>query len=203
MSDGVFLPGYMVDIPQFDRMVADSSFAPDHRYHHDRRQNEPACKPQAEPCALDDAVAKAYAAGVERGRSDAIAEAKSVRHHHASLALSFERLDETMIGDLSQRLRETVAILCSSVMGKIATDGNEIMQRCDAAARLLATAGQPTVLRLHPEDIASLSPDFTAEHTILGDPTMERGNLLAENADGGLSCGPQEWDRRLRAAIGL
>ena len=117
------------------------------------------------------------------------------------LALSFERLDKELAEELRQRLRDTVAALCEAAIAPIALDQAALMRRIERAVSLLARADDERLIRLHPDDIALLSPSFAADWQVLPDRTLERGALRVETPSGGVEDGPEMWRRAIAEAL--
>jgi flagellar assembly protein FliH len=158
--------------------------------------------PEPEP---EDPLAMAYAAGYTAGaaeaqaRADERARAESVARE--GLELSFARLDKELGEELRQRLRDTVAALCEAAIAPLALDEAALMRRIERAVSLLMRADDERLIRLHPDDVALLSPRFAADWQVVPDRTLERGALRVETANGGVEDGPELWRRAIAEAL--
>ena len=83
----------------------------------------------------------------------------------------------------------------------IAIDKALLQARCERAAAMLQEAQETITLRLSPQDIARLDPEFAACWTIAPDPDLPQGELRAEGRDGAVLDGPREWSRALAEAL--
>lgn len=177
--------------------------------------HEPAAPPPAaspDPAPAEDATligqataqaaeARAFAEGEAAGRAAAEAEAREAIAHARALRLSFRALDEAALDVLAQELATTVAALCADVLGDYAVDSTVLARRCEAAAARLGSGWAGAVLRLHPDDAASLPEGALAGWTIAGDPTLERGALVIEGSDGAVRDTPADWRRALAESL--
>ena len=110
-------------------------------------------------------------------------------------------LDEVLAEQLRQRLRDTVAALCESAIAPLALDEEALIHRIERAVALFSRADDERVIRLHPEDIALLSPRFAADWQVVPDPSLERGALRVESQGGGVEDGPELWRRAIAEAL--
>lgn len=161
---------------------------------------EPESEPEpAVPAA--DVLAQAYAEGVVAGRAAAEAEAAAEAARQRTLRLAFRALDEAALAALSQDLSETVITLCDGALAGAALDGDALLARCHAAARRIGGAAATLRLHLHPDDIALIGAEALAGWAVVPDPTLERGGVLIEGADGAISDGPADWRRAIATAV--
>ena len=190
----------------FEALSAASGFRSDARYASlggaPYQATEPQQPPQAEP---EDPLGRAFAEGYAAGAAEAQAHATDLAMANAAasegLALAFARLDEDLEQELRQRLRDTVAALCEAAIAPLALDEATLMRRIERAVSLLARADDERVIRLHPDDVALLSPRFAADWQILPDRTLERGGLRVETPSGGVEDGPELWRRAIAEAL--
>jgi flagellar assembly protein FliH len=179
---------------------SDARFAPPGEAAASMSERHFAPQPEPEdPIAI--AYAEGYAAGAAEAQALAAARAEAEAAAREGLALSFARLDRNLEEELRQRLRDTVAALCESAIAPMALDDTALMQRIERAVAMLARADDERVIRLHPEDIALLSPRLSADWQIVPDPTLERGALRVETANGGVEDGPDLWRRAIAEAL--
>jgi flagellar assembly protein FliH len=157
---------------------------------------------EAEP---EDPLAMAYAAGYAAGAADAQARAyERARAESAAregLDLSIAKLDKDLGEELRQRLRDTVAALCEAAIAPLALDEAALMRRIERAVSLLMRADDERLIRLHPDDVALLSPRLAADWQVVPDRTLERGALRVETANGGVEDGPELWRRAIAEAL--
>jgi flagellar assembly protein FliH len=166
---------------------------------------DPELEPEAEP---EDPVATAYAEGFAAGTAAAQAEAAEQARLEAeareALALSFARLDRDMVEQLELRLRETVAALCETALAPLALDEAALMPRIKRAAAMLARTEDERVIRLHPHDMAFLSPELARDERVEPDGSVPPGTIRVEGAQGGgVEDGPEQWSRAIREELGL
>lgn len=147
------------------------------------------------------AYAEGYAAGAAEAQARAVAQAQAEAAAREGLALSFARLDKELEEELRQRLRDTVAALCETAIAPMALDEVALINRIERAVAMLARADDERLIRLHPDDIALLSPRLSADWQILPDRTLERGALRVETVNGGVEDGPDLWRRAIAEAL--
>lgn len=182
-------------------------FRPDSRFAENTGEPEAPPPPApVEPAIPEvDPVAEAYAAGFDAGfeRARADAEEREARERAAreGIALSFARLDAQLEEELRMRLGETVAALCEAAIAPYALDAAMLEARVKQAASMLARADDERVIRLHPDDIALLSPQMKAEWQVQPEPSLERGTIRVEAANGGVEDGPATWRLAIAEAL--
>lgn len=164
----------------------------------DEQVAEPAVKP-LDPVAL--AFTEGFSAGVDQARAEADAKFEEHLAARDELALSFARIDRALEEELRLRLRETVASLCEQAIMPLTLDPDLLMQRVERAAAMLARADDERVIRLHPEDLALISPRVAKDWTVEGDATLERGAIRVEGLSGGVEDGPATWRRAIAEAL--
>lgn len=161
----------------------------------------------ADPVREHDPAEAAYAEGYARGFDDAAAQAKAdaVERDAArgKIETAFERLAESEGLRLEERLRETVLALCEQALAPLAMDPDALADRVAKALALLRRTEDERVLRLHPDDLALLAGRLSDGIKVEPDPTLGRGELRVETAEGGLEDGPEHWRRVLSEALGL
>jgi len=156
-------------------------------------------EPEVDP--VSDAFMKGYAQGLEIAREEAASSAAATDAAVAKLALSFARIDDELEEQLRQRLRDTVIALCEAAMAPLAVDEDMLVRRIATAASMLARADDDRVIRLHPQDMELLAPRFHADWTVEADPSLERGAIRVEGANGGVEDGPATWRRAIAEAL--
>jgi flagellar assembly protein FliH len=164
--------------------------------------------PDAAPAAhhgqhdpLGEARAQAFAEGADEGRAQTEAHAAATLAAHGLLSLAFERLDREMEEDLRLALRETVSLLCESVLAPLALDPDALLARIDKAIAMLSRSYDERTIRLNPEDIALLSDKFRADWQVQPDTSLPRGTLRVESTEGGVEDGPATWRRAIAEAL--
>lgn len=158
--------------------------------------------PQTEaedPVAI--AFAEGYAAGGAEAQARAAQQAALDAAAREGLALAFAKLDAQLQEELRQRLRDTVAALCEAAIAPLALDEDALLRRVERAVAMLARADDERLIRLHPDDVALLSPRFAADWQVLPDSSLERGGLRVEAASGGVEDGPELWRRAIAEAL--
>jgi flagellar assembly protein FliH len=159
-------------------------------------------EPSAQP---EDPKSAAYAEGYAAGLADAQAAAEERANDDAqareALGLSFARLDKQLEEEFRLKLRDTVAALCEAAIAPLALDQDALMQRIERATSMLRRADDERVVRLHPDDIALVSPRLTSDWQVVPDPALERGALRMESGNGGVEDGPDSWRRAIAEAL--
>lgn len=145
----------------------------------------------------------AYAEGERAGRAAAMAEMEERTRAQSKLGAALARLDHSLAERLSGRLSETVLALCEATLAPLTTDPDALQRRCIAAAGAVGEGIIDASLRLHPDDIALLDPDFAATWHLVHDPELERGTIEFDMPEGAVRDGPEEWRSALREALGL
>lgn len=151
----------------------------------------------------EDALARAFAAGVAEGRSQAQEDFAEHAEAYGALAASLTRFDEDVQQRLAVRLAETVAALCEAALAPLTLDPEALQRRCIRAAGMVGDGIIDASLRLHPADITLLDRDFASTWHLLPDPALERGTVVFDTVEGAVVDGPGEWHAALREALGL
>jgi flagellar assembly protein FliH len=143
---------------------------------------------------------QAYAQGIEDGRRAMEKALDEERAAIARLAASLEGLRPEPTGPLALLLAETVDRLVREILGEVDIDANRLLARAKAAAALIGKAVEPSRLRVHPDDVDLLAPaDLPVP--VEGDPSLARGSIVLETAEGWIEDGPAVRLERLRAAL--
>jgi len=151
----------------------------------------------------DDAFAEGYAKGFADGAAQAEAQAAADATAREKLELALGRLSDSEILRIETRLRETVLALCEQTFAPLTVDADALAARVEKATALLRRSVDERLLRLHPADAELLAGRVPENLRVEPDPTMERGELRLETADGGVEDGPGQWRRALAEALGL
>lgn len=163
----------------------------------------PAPEPATEP--EDDPVLDAYRRGLAEGRAEAEGQAAQREHEReaqrAAIELAFARFDAGSAAALRERLRLTVLALCEETVLPLAIDANGLAARIEKATAMLQRAQDERRVLLHPEDLALVQARLPADVVAVPDPSVERGALRIETADGGIEDGPSQWRRILAEAF--
>lgn len=188
----------------FEALSTGSGFRSDARFASlgGSQPSEPQRMPDPEPeDPLAIAFAEGYAAGAAEAQSHAEQQALADAAAREGLTLAFAKLDSELEEQLRQRLRDTVAALCEAAIAPLALDEDALLRRIERAVSLLARADDERLIRLHPDDVALLSPRFAADWQVLPDRTLERGSIRVETANGGVEDGPELWRRAIAEAL--
>lgn len=157
--------------------------------------------------ALDgvDPVAAARAVGYAEGLKAATATAKeewardrALLTHLVEALGRAEWIDREM---MAERLRATVLMLVSRLVGEIGVSAELLAKRVAAATELLAEAGESALLRVHPDDVALLDGKLPETVFAAGDPNVARGSFVIESASTVVEDGPEYWLDQLTRAI--
>ena len=164
--------------------------------------SEPVRLPEPEaPDPVEEAFAQGFAAGYEQALGEAQAKADADAAARDGLALSLSRLDAVLEEELRMRLRETVAALCESAIAPLAIDQDALVRRIETAVSMLSRADDDRVIRLHPDDLALVSPRLSSEWQVDPDPRLERGTIRVETSNGGVEDGPATWRIAIAEAL--
>ncbi len=197
-------PGFKLIEPFAERR----GFTPDRRFGAGRRASDgpapaesEASPPSDAPDPLAEAFSQGFAAGFEQAAQAAQDRAEADAAARAGLRTALDRLDAQAQEQLRLRLRETVAALCESALTPLALDTGALERRIAKAVALFARAEDERVLRLHPADIALVSPELDAQWSLQADAALERGTLRVETPSGGIEDGPAAWRQAIAEAL--
>ncbi len=160
-------------------------------------------EPDAEPEVdnQDALLAEAFERGLAQGHAESLALAEAETSERRKLGIALRGLESEMRDHFAAMLAETVKALCEASFAPLALDTTLLQSRCERAAAMLEEAQETINLRLSPQDIARLDPEFLASWTIAPDPDLPQGELRAEGRDGAVLDGPREWARALAEAL--
>ena len=57
------------------------------------------------------------------------------------------------------------------------------------------------MIRLHPDDLAFIAPQLSQDWNVRPDPSLARGAIRVEAANGGVEDGPEQWRRTIAEAL--
>lgn len=173
----------------------------------DMRFAAPDALPAGPGEALPDPVAMAFAEGHTAGAAEARAEAEAAERAAAEgrtrLNFSFARLDTELAEQLRDKLHETVIALCEATLQPLALDAKALARRVETAVSMFVRADDERVIRLHPDDLTLVAGQLPPEWTFIPDPSLERGALRVETANGGMEDGPAQWRTAITEALRL
>jgi len=159
----------------------------------------------AEAAPAADPVVDAYERGYREGAGKAAEDARLAEHQRdarrSAIELAFAQLDADDAERLRERLRQTVLALCEAAVLPLALDAEGLVARVGRAVAMLQRAQDERLVRLHPDDLALIEGRLPAAFRVEPDPTVERGGLRIETADGGIEDGPSHWRRALGEAF--
>ena len=197
MGGSIPLPQAGGERPLRETMAKSTGFRTDARF-----ALAPMLPPHPEP---QDPLALAWAEGFLAGAAEARAEAEQQTRTEAGarerLVLAFARLDAELAETLRQRLHDTVAALCQGALTPLALDEDALLRRIDRAAAMFARADDERVIRLHPDDLALISPRLGEDWQVMPDPALARGALRVETPTGGVEDGPAQWRLAIAEAM--
>lgn len=102
---------------------------------------------------------------------------------------------------MAQRLRQTVMLLVTRLVGEIGVMPDLLATRIDAAVDLLADTSESALLRVHPDDVVLLEGRLPATVFAAGDAALARGSFVLESASTLVEDGPALWLDQLATAI--
>ncbi|MCJ2184831.1 flagellar assembly protein FliH [Novosphingobium sp. 1949] len=161
----------------------------------------PVSAPEEESDPLSEAFTQGFTAGFEQAQQAAAQRQAADDTAREALMLALTRLDAELEEQLRLRLRETVAALCESAIAPLALDTDALVRRIEKAVAMLARADDERVIRLHPEDMALVSPRLAEQWTVQPDPKLTRGTIRVETASGGVEDGPATWRQAIAEAL--
>ncbi|MEP3422227.1 MAG: FliH/SctL family protein [Erythrobacter sp.] len=159
--------------------------------------------PEATPVSdpIQDAFARGEAAGFAAAKAQLEGEHNAAIAQQRTLRLSFQNLDQVAMDCLASDLADTVTALCERAFEHHTPDADQLMQRCDHAAKRLGGGAQDCALHLNPADVDLVDPQTREAWRVIPDETVLRGGLRFESADGAISDDPSDWRRAIAAAI--
>lgn len=185
----------------FARLQGGGGFSADRRF-------LSALVPEPEPVAETPAVdplAEAFEQGFNEGLAAAQAElALQQAEREAAreqIELVLYRMDQQGAQEMAERLRQTVLALCEQAVLPLAVEPAGLAARIARAVAMLQRAQDEKRVLLHPEDLALVASRLPADLLVEADPSVERGGLRIETADGGVEDGPSQWRRILAEAF--
>lgn len=152
-----------------------------------------------------DAIEAAREAGYAEGLAAASAAASEAQmRDRAMLTGLVDALGQAGRVDreaMAERLRSTVMLLLSRLVGEAGVSAELLTGRVAAAAELLADAGESALLRVHPDDIGLLDGKLPDTIFAAGDANVARGSFVLESASTVVEDGPGHWLEQLGQAI--
>ena len=160
---------------------------------------------QVEPTSFIDPVETAHAAGYAEGLAAAAAAARESGDRDRALLAELtaalangHQLDRDRI---ATQLRQTVLLLVNKLVGECGVSAAVLGGRIEAAAELLAEAGESALLRLHPDDLPLVEGSLPKTIFAAGDASLTRGSFVLESASTLVEDGPELWLGQLAEAI--
>jgi flagellar assembly protein FliH len=115
--------------------------------------------------------------------------------HRLAQGAHFDR--ERMAG----HLRQTVLHLVTKMIGETGVAPDVLAGRIEAATDMLADSAESAILRLHPDDVASVQSYLPKTVFPVGDSSVARGGFVIESASTIVEDGPDMWLEQLAQAI--
>ena len=148
-----------------------------------------------------EAYARGYADGSAQERAAALEAEQEREVRRAAIELAFARFDEAGAAELRERLRQTVLALCEQAVLPLAVDGQGLATRIERAVAMLQRSQDERRVLVNPTDLELIEKRLPADLNVEADPSVERGGLRIETADGGVQDGPSQWRRILAEAF--
>ena len=161
----------------------------------------PPVESAAEPDPVAEAYARGFAEGAAMARDEALHAKREREAARAAIELAFARFDETSAAELSERLRQTVHALCEEAVLPLALDAEGLAARIRTAVTMLRRTQDVRRVLLNPDDVLLVEGHLPVGLEVEADPSVERGALRIETADGGIEDGPSQWRRILAEAF--
>ena len=156
---------------------------------------------------MDDPVSRAFTEGYVKGAEETLLQARAAATEEAAargrIESAFDRLGEAETLRLEERLRETVLALCENAMAPMAVDPESLTGRIRKALALLRRAEDDRILKLHPDDLGLVAERLPDGLRSEPHPSLERGSLRVETAEGGVEDGPDQWRGTIAEALRL
>lgn len=176
----------------------DGSFAADPRF-----QSRFGYGNETETSPASDLQTEAYTKGFADGESAALSRQVEEKQQTQKLKLALTKVDSAMREALEKRVQHIVASLCEATVASHFIDIVHLQERCHKAVAMLGAVQDDCTLTLHPDDIAKLDPEFSADWAIIADATLERGTVRLSHGESELVDGLKQWREALGEAIGL
>lgn len=164
-------------------------------------EKRPAAPVEVEPDPIGEAYDRGYAEGNAQAAQAAQDAERERDARRTAIELAFARLDDETAADMRERLRLTVLALCEETILPLALDPVGLTARIEKATAMLQRSQDERRVLLHPEDFALVESRLPADLTVEPNPSVERGGLRIETADGGIEDGPSQWRRILAEAF--
>ncbi|MET0370769.1 MAG: FliH/SctL family protein [Sphingobium sp.] len=149
---------------------------------------------------LEEARIEAFTMGFDEGNRVATEAAAADQAAATRLAEALEMLAPAPSGMLSTLLSATVVRLVEQIVGEVEIDIERLLQRCDTVAAFIESDDSKGALFLHPQDMPLLEGHEVGVR-LVPDPSMHRGCVRLETADGWVEDGPDVRLSRLRALL--
>lgn len=163
------------------------------------RNEVPAALPAFD--AVEAARAEGFAEGMAAAERKAAARGEVDAQALARIAAGLDAMSGFDREALAGRLRETVMLLVSRLIGEAGVAPDLLAQRVASAAALLADSAEAAVVRLHPEDLALVEGHVPAGVQASADTGIERGGFRIETRTTTIEDGPKAWVAQLAAAL--
>jgi flagellar assembly protein FliH len=150
--------------------------------------------------AADEATREAraeFAAQAQAAAAQAEARTGQVLRAVADAVARFEQRSAPALADLSAQLVEAAFALAEAIVGRELATATEPGRDALMRALLLAPAGRAVLVRMHPEDAATLPSTSTVDGrdvVVVADPSLGRGDAV-------LDCDATTVDARIGAAV--
>lgn len=178
-------------------------FARDRRFERHVRASNDARGQAADgtPDPVGEAYAQGYADGAQAATEAERAQAAALDGARHRIETALARMDAEALTTFGARLRQTVLALCDTVLTEAAIDPVALARRVDTATAMFARADDERVIRLHPEDLALVHGRLPEAWHCEPDPSLDRGALRIETAQGGVEDGLAQWRAALEEAL--
>jgi flagellar assembly protein FliH len=142
-----------------------------------------------------------YAEGKAAGLAEAAANAGRDRGLIEAISAELRASGQLDREQMATRLRQTVLLLVSRLIGETGVDGDLLAKRVAAAIEMLADGAESALLRVNPDDIALLEGRLPGTVFAAGDAAIARGSFVLESASTIVEDGPGLWLEQLSQAI--
>ena len=155
-------------------------------------------EPQADP--VEQARIEGFTLGYEEGCRDTAASYTQEQDAIERLIDSLQGLAPAASGGLSTMLSTAVIRLIGQIVGEVDVDVALLRQRCEAVAAFIEDGEGRGALHLNPEDVPLIEGAGIGV-PLVADPSLRRGSVRLDTAEGWVEDGPDVRLSRLKAMM--
>lgn len=149
---------------------------------------------------MEQARTDGFAQGFDEGMRVATESFAADEESTLRLAQALEQVAPAINGTLSSLLTAAVMRLVEQVVGEAAVDATQLAKRVEAVCAFIEEGQSRNSLHLHPQDIELLQGQEFG-FPLTPDPSLGRGAVRLDTADGWIEDGPDVQLSRLKAML--